>query len=264
MSDFGFGGATRIAADDASPYKTQVNASGSTNTKGSWTQVAASVPFDIAGIVLSGQCSTGGRSALIDIGVGAAAAEVVVLSNLLASFSRGYDLNYSTYLPLSVKVGARLSLRLQSNVSAADFYLRLHFVAAGSVAPTSYPVATTYGADTATSDGTSITSGGSAGVKGSYAQLSASVTYDTKWLLVCIGPTLGGVADFSLDIAVGAAAAEVVVVPDLFVNQASSGGSATPCYYLLPVAIKAGSRLSARAASTTSAIAIKTLVIGFS
>lgn len=105
----------------------------------------------------------------------------------------------------------------------------------------------TLGADTATSRGTSVTSGG-AHTKGSWTQLDASTAEDTNLLVVAIRMASSGAHSVLVDIGVGAAAAETVVIPNLHV--AGSGQDVN--YFAIPVAIPAGSRISARSACSTA------------
>lgn len=103
----------------------------------------------------------------------------------------------------------------------------------------------TIGLDTANSSGTVITSGGTANTKGSYTQLVASTAFDYHAILVTAEYNSGGV-NIMADIAVGAAASEQIVVPNLWKPKVDTIGERHATHILLPVGIKAGSRVAVR------------------
>jgi len=99
-----------------------------------------------------------------------------------------------------------------------------------------------------TAQGTSVTP--VVGSKGGWAQVIAALDHDTYGLLICVNTN--GAASASrntvLDIGIGAAASEVVLIPDLIAGNAPSyithGGG---LWYFFPIAVPAGTRISARA-----------------
>jgi hypothetical protein len=86
-------------------------------------------------------------------------------------------------------------------------------------------------------------------VKGSYAQLIASTAAISKELILSMTTT--AVTLFAVDISVGPAASEVVVIPNLIVQLATAVGSET-FIFSTPFKIAAGSRIAARAQSTAA------------
>jgi hypothetical protein len=102
-----------------------------------------------------------------------------------------------------------------------------------------------WGTNLGTSRGTVITGNASANVKGTWVQLSAAADFTTKWLLVAL-TVAGSARNISLDIGVGSAANEQVVVPDLYSGMGGLGGNFGP----FPLSIVAGKRVSARIASS--------------
>lgn len=223
------------------------------DTKGAWVEITPSLANAINGLWVTPSNSSAGRKYLFDIGTGAAAAEVAIASNMMwASSTGGFNINLPSFLlPLAIPAGTRISARAQAQSQPATMGLKLHGIE-GSGGGSS---ATTHGAVTASTDGTTIDPGGSANTKGSYVQLvaSTSVTYD--YLIVMISgrgnPGPAG-ALFAVDIALGAAASEVVLIPDLLVSSNAALDSFLPPVYGFPVPIPSGSRISARSASTTT------------
>jgi hypothetical protein len=110
-----------------------------------------------------------------------------------------------------------------------------------------FGLATDYGSDTANSTGTTVTSG-AAGTKGSYAQLTASCN-EVSYLIVMVNKGSATATDYQLvDIAIGGAGSEQIILPNLRSSQTSSAGHLVPCLYGYPVKIPAGTRIAARIA----------------
>jgi hypothetical protein len=95
------------------------------NTKGAWTQLAASLTADIAGFFVAFDCqnrtdgTTGAIDFLVDIGAGAGGSEKVVLPNF---YTQGdfYGGTVQTlpmitpYIPMPIRAGTRIAVRAQS------------------------------------------------------------------------------------------------------------------------------------------------------
>lgn len=116
---------------------------------------------------------------------------------------------------------------------------------------------TAVGANTAASNGTTVSAPGSTHTKGSYTQLIASTAHDASGLLLSgyfTAPSGGGYG--LVDIAIGAAASEQVLISNIPVSRQSSNGMGWTAI-LLPCSIPAGTRIAARyQASQTSATCI--------
>lgn len=93
----------------------------------------------------------------------------------------------------------------------------------------------------ASDGGTAITSSATANTKGTYTQLMASTTFDATAIMLDINTNFGD-TNYLLDIAVGAAASEQIIFPNLAL--AFNVGMAQSL--LVPLAIPAGSRIAAR------------------
>ncbi len=112
--------------------------------------------------------------------------------------------------------------------------------------------------DTSTELGTTVTAGGSAHTKNTtYATLVAATAYTSYGITIGLG-NVGTAASTNtrtlVDIAIGAASSEVVIVPNLLAGQvgASNSASSQPCYYHFPIVIPAGVRLSATSQSVAA------------
>lgn len=221
------------------------------NTKGTWVELVASCPFDAAGFFLSfSGGSTNTHDVLLDVGVGAAGSEQVILENFLNSLSGFASPRHNVFVPLPVKAGARVAVRTQSTTNNGPCGVALQFVAGDFFSQLGLGRATTYGAATADSGGTEVDPGGTANTKGAYAQIVAATTNPIRYMVVCVGSRNNGVyasARSLMDIAVGAAASEQVLIDDLFMVVSDSTDLHEPASFGLPVSVAAGQRLAARA-----------------
>ena len=107
-----------------------------------------------------------------------------------------------------------------------------------------------------TQAGTLVTCG-AAYTKGSYADLFASTTYESYGLWINIGNTGASATrtDAVMDIAIGAAGSEQIIVPNLLCGWRNVT-SVAPMSLFLPLYIPKGVRLSARAGCATASKAI--------
>lgn len=103
------------------------------------------------------------------------------------------------------------------------------------------------GIDAGNSTGTLVTPSASANVKGSYAELTSATAFSYEAVYVTI--ECSTVAPVLVDVAIGAAASEVVLIPDLFFSKALSSAVRSIARFLIPIAVPAGARVAARAAS---------------
>lgn len=122
----------------------------------------------------------------------------------------------------------------------------------------------TIGANTGASTGTTITASGSANVKGSWTQLIASTAEDYDGLLVYLAPGAAANRSFLVDIGIGAAASETVIIPDLLEAHSNPGDVVRPgCCYKINIAIPKGSRLAARCQCSTASGTTTVLCVPF-
>ncbi len=103
------------------------------------------------------------------------------------------------------------------------------------------------GSDTTASSGINISGSGSAYTKGPWTQVIAAMTGDSAWMMVTLDATGSAGASFCADIGVGPAGSEFALVQNLECAQYASFA----CTYLFPLAIPAGTRVSARMSSDT-------------
>lgn len=104
-----------------------VNAGGSANTKGSYTQITASTSFHHKFLMLcinaAGNTTLSDAQFLIDIGVGGAGSETVLFGDMLCQESANHDTfnpNWFGPFPCDIPAGSRLAVRCQASTTDAS------------------------------------------------------------------------------------------------------------------------------------------------
>jgi hypothetical protein len=224
-----------------------LTASATAHTKGAWSTVIAATSsittllrFGINSVNVSGADS----ATLLDIGVGAAGSETVIVPNLAIGGSAGSFYN----IPVEIPSGARISARIQgvrSSQTATINSRELFVFNAGDAAviPTSVDV---LGVNTATSTATAM-SGGS----GTWVQIVESTSKD--YIGFSIAPSTSDTdtvsqSDATYEIGVGAAGSEVAFGYIHFAYGATENFSiaASRSPNLFGREVPTGSRLSIR------------------
>jgi hypothetical protein len=234
---------------------TTITAGATANTKGSYTQLIASTPFDADWIEVEitwGSVPTGGEI-LVDIAVGAAGSEQDMISNLQYCDSSAYS--FSRYLfPIRVSAGTRIAARSQCNTGSATIHVKVNLMGSGFISPFPLSRVTTYGANTSDSGGTSIDPGGVANTKGAYTEIAAATSDPIRGLFLAIGiqaNTARTAGTWLVDIAVGAAGSEQIIIPNLGLVASGDTDLIMPSTIgILPCSIPAGTRVAVRAQST--------------
>src|SRR5689334_6522861 len=248
---------TRAAEDDtaSSSFGTNLGSASGANTKGSWTTLVASAPFDVAWILCTMQVDIN-VAYLVDVGVGSG--PTVKVPNIpFGTWGAGGDTHsmVSVFLPISIPKGTQISARMQASNSGTPtrkFKMQLFADGQHGIQPPKRWV--DWGTTTSTSKGTTATTGNSV-TKGSWVQLTSATDFDTRWLLLSF--IAGSVDDMSVDIGVGGSGSEVVKIPDIHVTNESM----SPFVLLIPMHIPKSTRLSARiqAGSNGSTLSIQVL-----
>ena len=87
------------------------------------------------------------------------------------------------------------------------------------------------------------------GAKGAWAQVFASLTADTYGLMILVHNSRTSAANrgYAIDVGIGAAASEQVIIPDLIGSNAGVTNNTGGIWYYFPVFIPAGTRVAVRA-----------------
>jgi hypothetical protein len=232
------------------------SSSASTHTKGSYTQLQAATSADATGLYIGiNNAAATGRSFLVDIAVGAAASEQIILANLL--IDQPLRLVNSLQLPCLIPAGSRIAARCQCDTGSQQITMAGFLIAGGLWGESFGGPVVTLGANTATSKGTTVDAGATPSTYGAWTTIEASTAADIAAINVRKGsnrntaPVEANLYSNYLQIGVGAAAAEQVVAR-LPVAATTSGYMGTGFEGWLPVNIPAGSRVAARYLSNTA------------
>lgn len=260
MADWGFiDGAQRCDTHGevtASSAGTTITSPGaSLNSKAGYTELVASAPFEVVGLVISGSLTSSTTvHALIDIAVGAAGSEQVVIANI-HQFRAGSANTAITpfFVPVLIPAGTRISARYQHSANAAT--IQLSVVLLGATA--NYPIlggqVAAYGLDTSTSKGAIVDPGAVANTKGSYTEITSATSIKSSWLVLTVQPdTAVLTSSWLLDLAIGAAASEQIILQDLHIYGSAAIG-VQQMRFFLPIALPSGVRIAARSQCASTA-----------
>lgn len=225
------------------------------NGKGPWQTAVASAPFAVRHLTLSLQQDFAGVPSLLDIAVGPAGSEVVLIENLV-TVGNGYgDAFPGTWqLPVAIPAGARISARAQTPSGSQGIYASFGLGPVDHRDPRIEGAFTTYGANLATSLGVNVDPGAGAYSFSPWVEITPATLEDHYELIVALvanDDELLSPRSFRAQVGAGPAGSEAVIVNELLV-----GGSlhTDKCgkNWRFPVAIPAGTRLSVRAEVNTA------------
>lgn len=251
MADFPYQHGAKYATygvDTSTSLATAVT-TGAANTKGSYAQLTASTDFPASGVLLcfTSNANTASRF-LVDIAIGGAGSETIIINNVVCRAELSSSINIHMYFPISIPSGVRLSARAQSEDAGVVIRVSATIVGGGFASQSPYSKVITLGADTANSDGKFYqTSGTANNTKSGYQELSASTSAPIKAIsVVSIHICATANAGILLDIAVGAAGSEVVIVPNIAYSLDITNQVVPTSTGFFPCSIPAGSRVSYR------------------
>ncbi len=237
-----------IGADPATSRGVLVDAHASNHTKGSYYELIAATPFDGKAFIVNLYAATD-NAYLLDIAVGAVGSEAVIIPNI-------YVDNPSTtgivqLFPVAIPAGSRIATRVQCTAGGSQIRVSGTLIGGGLAAPGALGRVVAYGVNTATTLGTVIDPGGTINTKGAYAQLTAGTAAPTREIVLAFGRNLNtalAIAPWLVDVSIGAAGSEQVVIPNMQV-VAALGNAAIKPYILgpLPLSIPTATRIAVRA-----------------
>jgi hypothetical protein len=228
----------------ATSLGTTVASGGSAGTYGSWVEFFASTSYDAKGVHITNVPSNG-QFYSVQLGVGAASSEVVV-----AEFGAGKSCGMATTLPVQIKAGSRVALRCTSAGGANNtlFTMRLGRGGGNCLLAGGHE----YGGVT-TGAWTTIDPGGTANTKGAYAQLIASTARPAKGFTLWLGTQNDGTTNNQLlDIAIGAASSEQIILADACIRSPSYAAMQISQIGPIWTPIPEGSRIAVRSQSSTN------------
>ena len=249
-----------VGADTSTTQATSIPDSNTPHTKGSWTELTASLARTCAGFWFNLNNNVSGPDQLLmDIGVGASGSEQVILSNVYLKWGGSHDLGEYVYIPLTIPAGTRVTARCQTRqaISTSDPWCEIIFEAKGLICDQGLSTSETFGATTSNTTGVVIDTGATPHAKGAWVQLTSGLGRDARALVLCVAMDMDNstlTTRWLIDIAVGASGSEQIILPNILFSLDGSGvGQMRPGFYgPIPVEIKAGTRIAARGQATAT------------
>lgn len=256
-----------LTASSASLVAT-VTADGSANTMGAWSELVAATPqeLNVLALAIRGHSANGVNTAvLLDVGIGAGGAEVVVAPYLnIGSIATNTDSVYM--IPVRIPSGSRIALRCQCGTGGRSVTVYASLLDLPFWSPTTL---IDVGTTAASSTGTSISYPGSINTKSAWVELTSATTAAARAIIVGIGvngaTSVSASSDVLVDIGAGGAGSEVVIAGNLAVNLGTSESVHRRGAILGAFAadLPSGTRLAARAqwSASSSAIDVSCLLV---
>lgn len=250
-------------ANTTNSMGTGVASSTTANTKGSYVELFGSpTTSDMTWAHVTIDCSPfsvgGAESSAIDLAIGASGSQQVVVSNLLnygQVAGDTYDYTCSYFFPLALPSGTHLWARSQTTQTSGDpvGVSLIGFDSSFHDAPgASCSCYDTYGFVSGSTMGTTLTASGTANLKGAYSTIVSSVAHAIQGFFLAFDSQGSGSNTLALiDLAIGAAGQEVVIMPNILVFSNSAGVVMPQTTPFIPIAIKLGTRIAARCQSSS-------------
>lgn len=258
----GFGVPSRLLIDSAdtsvSARQDYTFTGGAANTLGSWVEIVAALSADVGWVAMWAAAATAASgidsSMLFNLGVGGAGSEVTLIEHLgigwceIAVATASDTLPPNWLFPIWIPKGSRVAGRVQSKRGAVAGDMAFQFYAAEPGMKPSNKI-TALGADTANSRGTVMAVPGSANVKGAWTQIIAATAEPYTALGVSVqggGDTTQATTRQLIDIGIGAAGAEQVLIGDIGTETSATEGVMQLGPQVFGVYVPKGARLAAR------------------
>jgi hypothetical protein len=258
----------------ASPPGLGFTGPSSTNTKATTpTQVIASTGFEAQAIqVTFNNTSTSATdtSTLIDVMIGAAASEEVLIPDLLAGWGNSVTTNgfggRSYFFPLHVPSASRLSIRPQNAQASQTGRVIIHLWGGPSIPGVWWcgSNVTAYGITAATSRGTAVT-GGNSGAEGSWTNMGTTSDTHFAWCIGAqgTGSTTINSSVYTVDFGQGIATEEPVM-EQMILGCASTEYTCGPSPGFIWAQIDNGRRLDIRTSCSGTSESIDFAIYGVS
>lgn len=246
---------------------TTLTAAATVHVKGAYAQIMAATAAAEAGFLVQlGRTSTG-VDFLVDIAIGGAGSETVIVANLACGAGTGAASRKGAFfIPIPIRAGTRISARCQATTISTTVDVKVHLLGSLPGGMDSFGKCVTYGANTATTQHTTVDPGATINTNGAWTQIVAATDYACKAIIVDhsnLVQLTRTACNWMVDIAIGAAAAETAIIQNLHFECVTTEDAIlhgpTP---ILPVAIRAGARISARASCGINTATVRNIPIG--
>lgn len=194
---------------------TTVTAGATVHTKGAWTELIASTNKPSYGVtIVFWDVSAGNTltSMLLDLGYGPVGSEQLLVENLNAGAAPRTYGGRALMLPIYIPSGARVAARCQAAIASDTVNVAVWLHQDAPYPLVAGPVST-YGADTATSQGTSVTPG--SGAFGAWTQLATATARDHRfWALAMdqLEDPTQGLVNYLIELGIGPNSTSVTTI----------------------------------------------------
>lgn len=224
---------------------------GAANTKGAWVSLGVAKERTCAGFhVRLRSPNDNPNNYLVDIAVGAADSKVILIPDLwIAGKNQFPQIN----LPVHIPGNTHMSARCQATTAGDTLDIQLLYFGQGwnkhgALGGYLGRVVEACGLDAANAQGTQIADHANTHTKGAWTELIAATTKDYRALIVdCNRNNVTTDCQWLVDVGVGAAGSETIIIGDVFFSGYSPTEGASNCldgpYYLH---IPAGTRIAMR------------------
>lgn len=254
MSGFGLPGslgsvaAVGIAATASGG--TALVTSATANAKGAYVTLIASTAGDADSLLIA-LSKSGASDYLVDIAIGAAGAETVIVPDLyVGNGTQIYQTAYYPF-PVSLPAGTRLSARAQASSGLSVCEVAAYLLKGNFARPGAYGKVVAYGTASADSGGTSVEPGAVLNTKGVYSTLISSTNEILRGFVLAFGgnnDTSRTTCSWLMDLAIGGSGSEKIILPDfLLACNSNADALMPPVSPFMEFDIPAGTRISARA-----------------
>lgn len=255
MSDFSLiGGESSIFScgfDGTTLKGVLVTSDVSTNTLGPYSEICSAAENTFVSnsiqIILDGKVPTE-TSMLVDIAIGEAASEIIILPQLLSrSVREGAAGSHIYSFPIKIPSGVRVSARCRAAISSGTVLVSLMRGADSFQGETGLSTVVDYGANISLSTGITVTPA-LAPTFGSWTEITASTTQSHRGLTVCATRAAGFWASRRLayQVAVGSVGNEEIIYgTNLIITSSAETGDGQTTNFL-GTKIASGQRLSIR------------------
>jgi hypothetical protein len=238
---------------------------GAINTKGTPAVVSASTPFEAHGIFVTFSTKSSAADQLIDIMVGGAGVEQVLIPNIYYAAGSNSAYGKHFFFPACIAAGTRVTARSQSATASVTARVSVALLQQSFLGLPGFSRFLAFGADTAASRGTPL-GDPAANAWGAWTQLTASLSDTIAWLLPIFGDRAIATRTSGMkwhgQLGEGAAAAEQSFGPE-YPWYSSSTALSISSFVGFPTEIASGQRLSARyTASAITNLGIDCVVYG--
>lgn len=239
---------------------------GAANTKGNWAVVSAATPWEAHGICVSLAIKSSGGDQLVDIGMGTAAAECVIVPNIYWTGGSSSSYNKCFWFPINIPAGVRLVVRGQSIAGATTGLASVCLFQHGFMGVPSCGTIVSLGANTGTTGGIALGAPAGNNTWGAWTQVIASGTQHFNWIMPVFGDagvtTRTSGQRFFGQIGMGAAAAEIAIGPE-YPWSSSSTAFSTNMWHGFWTDVPASERIVARYGSNaTTTLGCHTVLYG--